>query len=109
MTYALISIPFMLLALAVALALTPWRDRPAARRLWAGIGLAAAALAILTAVFDSLMIASDLFTYGEGHTLGPTIGLVPVEDFCYPIATALLAPAVWFRLTARKERRDAND
>ncbi|WP_336660319.1 lycopene cyclase domain-containing protein [Leucobacter sp. USHLN153] len=109
MTYALISIPFLLLALAVALALTPWRRRRAALQQWTAIGLAVVALAILTAVFDSVMIASDLFSYGHGHTLGVTIGIVPVEDFSYPIATALLAPSIWFRLTERREPRIADD
>ncbi|MFD5601327.1 lycopene cyclase domain-containing protein [Leucobacter sp. NPDC058333] len=108
MTYLLISLPFLGFALIAALALTPWRNRRVARRQWAGTGVAVIALAILTTVFDSLMIAADLFTYGHGHTLGPTVGLVPVEDFSYPIAVALLAPALWTRLTFRKDRPDAH-
>ena len=115
MTYLLISVPFLSAALLAALALTPWREQSAARRQWAATGITIAVLAILTAVFDSLMIAADLFSYGHGHTLGPTVGLVPVEDFSYPIAAALLAPALWIRLTSRRRsgapraRKDPND
>ena len=108
MTYLLISIPFLAAAVAAAAALTPWRDRRAARRQWAATGIAILVLAILTTIFDSLMIAADLFTYGHGHTLGPTIGLVPVEDFSYPLAVALIAPALWTRLISRKERPHAH-
>ncbi|SDQ15857.1 lycopene cyclase domain-containing protein [Leucobacter chromiiresistens] len=107
MTYLLISIPFLSAALIGALALTPWRDPHLARRQWAATGIAIVVLAILTAVFDSLMIAADLFSYGHGHTLGPTVGLMPVEDFSYPVAAALLAPALWTRLTARRPSADA--
>ncbi|MBS3182324.1 lycopene cyclase domain-containing protein [Leucobacter manosquensis] len=102
MTYLLISIPFLGAALLGALALTPWREPAVARRQWAATGIAIVVLAILTAVFDSLMIAADLFSYGHGRTLGPTVGLVPVEDFSYPVTVALLAPALWTRLTTRK-------
>ena len=95
MTYALICLPF--LAVAVILTLAAARTLPpgARRRRWVAIGFAAALVLVLTAVFDSIMIAAGLFGYVDGTRLGPAIGLAPVEDFAYPVVTVLLVPAVW--------------
>lgn len=65
-----------------------------------------AALFLLTAVFDTIMIATGLFHYSPGHLLGLHIGLAPVEDFTYPLAGALLLPALWAALRARRGARD---
>ena len=71
----------------------------------AAAGLSVAALWVLTAVFDNVMIASGLFDYG-GHALaGFRVGLAPVEDFAYPLGAALLLPAVWLMLTRPRRRR----
>ncbi|MCU1432030.1 MAG: lycopene cyclase protein, partial [Actinotalea sp.] len=43
-------------------------------------------LALMTAVFDNLMIAAGLFEYGESKLAGLSIGLAPVEDLAYPLA-----------------------
>ncbi|MFB4350250.1 lycopene cyclase domain-containing protein [Microbacterium sp. CR_7] len=84
---------------AVTLAiLTPRARRPRA----AAVAIAAAALIVLTAVFDSIMIASGLFHYSPDHLLGVHIGLAPLEDFAYPVAGALLLPALWAFLRARR-------
>lgn len=56
---------------------------------------AALVLVVLTAVFDNVMIAVDLYSYAPGHLLGPHLGLAPIEDFSYPIATAIALPGVW--------------
>lgn len=57
--------------------------------------VAIAVLAVLTAVFDNVMIASGLFDYG-GETLnGFRVGLAPIEDFAYPLAAGLLLPGLW--------------
>ena len=69
------------------------------------VGLALAALLILTAVFDTVMIGVRFFTYADPHLLGVRIGLAPIEDFAYPIAGALLLPAVWTLLRSRREAR----
>lgn len=53
----------------------------------------------LTAVFDSLMIATGLFTYSPDRISGVRIGLAPIEDFAYPIAAALVCTALWRRAT----------
>ena len=69
---------------------------------WRAVGLAFAALAVLTAVFDSVMISMELFHYDDAHLLGANIGLAPIEDFAYPLAAALLLPGLWVWLTRRK-------
>ena len=59
---------------------------------------------IMTAVFDNLMIAVGLFEYSSGHTSGLRIGLAPLEDFGYPLAGALLLPALWALFGGVEER-----
>jgi len=104
-TYALICLPF--LAVAVVVAVVAVRTLPPGRRRrrWAATGLAGALLLVLTAAFDSVMIAAGLFGYVDGTRLGPTVGLAPIEDFAYPIAAVLLVPAVWTLARRRGERR----
>ena len=52
-------------------------------------------LFVLTAAFDSIMIAAGFFHYDPSALAGPLIGLAPIEDFAYPLAGALLLPALW--------------
>ncbi len=59
------------------------------------------ALWVLTAVFDNVMIAAGLFDYGHELLLGVYVGQAPVEDFAYPLGSALLLPALWLLLTSR--------
>ncbi len=92
MTYPLIVLPF-LAATAVVVLLTA--SRPGfGRRMTASL-VAAAVLLVLTAVFDNIMIAADLFTYPEHLISGLRIGLAPIEDFAYPVCAAFLVPAVF--------------
>ena len=92
MTYVLISLPFLLAALIL------WvlrrRSAPQQFRVTA---LVAAVLLVLTAVFDNLMIWAELVGYGDAQRLGLQVGLVPVEDFFYPLVAALVVPALWPR------------
>jgi small toxic polypeptide LdrA/B/C/D len=106
-TYALICLPF--LALAAVLAVVAARALPPGQRRarWVATGLAGVLLLVLTAVFDSVMIAAGLFGYADGTRLGPTVGLAPIEDFAYPIAAVLLVPAVW-TLASRRGRGRAD-
>ena len=52
-------------------------------------------LLLLTVVFDSLMIAVDLFRYDEAQLLGWSVGLAPIEDLAWPVAAGLLLPSLW--------------
>jgi lycopene cyclase domain-containing protein len=64
----------------------------------------AGVLLVLTAVFDSLMIAADLFRFDESRLLGWHVGLAPVEDLAWPLAAALALPALWELLGPRPAR-----
>ena len=97
MTFWELNAVFLGLGLGVLLA-AALVGRVRARHVGA-ILLTTAALWVLTAVFDNVMIASGLFDYG-GHALaGVRVGLAPIEDFAYPLGSALLLPAVWLLLT----------
>jgi len=92
MTYGLIVLPFA--AVTVAAVLLTLR-RPRFGRRMAASGVAAAVLVVLTAVFDNLMIAADLFSYPPELISGARIGLAPIEDFAYAVCAAFLIPAVF--------------
>jgi lycopene cyclase domain-containing protein len=71
----------------------------------AAAALTAAVLVVLTAVFDSLMIAAGLMEYTAAHLVGWFIGLAPIEDFAYPIAAVILLPALWLLAAPRPRYR----
>ncbi|PZU49618.1 MAG: lycopene cyclase domain-containing protein [Microbacterium sp.] len=99
MTYALLTLPFLAIAGLVALATA---RRPDFGRRMRASAWTALVLVVLTAVFDNLMIAADLFTYPEHLISGIRVGLAPIEDFSYPVAAAFLLPALWCLLTPRR-------
>ncbi|WP_404442261.1 lycopene cyclase domain-containing protein [Microbacterium marinum] len=101
MTYLLIVIPFVVATVALTLATV---RRPRFGDRMRRSAFAAAALVVLTAVFDNLMIAADLFTYPEHLISGIRIGLAPIEDFAYPVCAAFAVPAI---LTLLRPREDA--
>jgi lycopene cyclase domain-containing protein len=103
-TYTLIVVPFLIVAAIVTLA-TTLRPRFAARM--RASALTALVLVVLTAIFDNVMIAADLFTYPEHLISGIRIGLAPIEDFAYPLAAAFLVPAIRILLTPRTAEEDA--
>jgi lycopene cyclase domain-containing protein len=92
-TYLWMNAIFLGLAVVLA-AVVLWR-RPGARRLVAPAGIALAAVLLLTAVFDNIMIGVGLVAYDADLISGLFVGLAPVEDFAYPVAAALLLPALW--------------
>jgi lycopene cyclase domain-containing protein len=59
-----------------------------------------AAVVVLTAIFDNIMIAAGLFEYDSRFLLGIYIGLAPIEDFFYAVLACLLIPAAWSRFSA---------
>ena len=106
MTYLLLALPFLAVAVAAAVV----AHRVAARRGgkgpvgWRPVVLAAVALFVLTAIFDNVMIASGLFAYSDAHISGLRLGLAPVEDFAYPLAGVILLPALWYLFGSRRAR-----
>lgn len=112
MTYLVLNAVFVAVAAAVA-AVALWRRRATGRasgRTAASVGLALLVVLLLTAAFDNVMIAAGLFTYEPGLISGLAVGLAPIEDFAYPVAAALLLPAMWSllgRVPARPSTTEA--
>jgi len=93
MSYLALNTVFLVVAAAAAAAALLLRPRT--RALYAAAGLALAAVLILTAVFDNIMIGVGLVAYEPALISGIFVGIAPVEDFAYPVAAALLLPALW--------------
>ncbi len=111
MTYLWLDAVFLLVAalvLAVAVLRAPDRAE-LVRRWWLPVVAAGVLLAVLTAVFDNLMIGAGLMTYDDVHLSGARIGLVPLEDFAYPLAGLLLLPAIWLLTRRRPVAARASD
>ena len=96
MRYAALALVFLGVAAAVSAVAAVLR-RPD-RRWWACTGAVAAALLVMTAVFDSLMIAADLFRFNSAELLGVRVLRAPLEDFAWPLASALMLPSLWLLL-----------
>ena len=52
-------------------------------------------LCLLTAVFDTLMIAVGLYVFDGDKILGVYVWGAPIEDFAYAIAAAVGMPVLW--------------
>ncbi|KUM35038.1 prenyltransferase [Arthrobacter sp. EpRS71] len=103
MTYLWLALVFIAAAVVAGVIFARQGTRSGeARKHWKAVGLAFAALAVLTAVFDSIMIGMELFHYDASHILGLTIGLAPIEDFAYPLAGAVALPGLWMWLTRKR-------
>ncbi|MDD9206394.1 lycopene cyclase domain-containing protein [Georgenia sp. 10Sc9-8] len=100
MTYLLLNAPFLALAVALAVVARLRVRRPAALPVLVTVAL----LAVMTAVFDNLMIAAGLFEYADDRRSGLSLGRAPLEDFAYPVAGALLLPAMWHLLRPGAQR-----
>ena len=91
----------VLLVLAVLVA-------PVLRRLRPGpLVWGALVLVVLTVVFDTLMIAADLYVFDPDLILGVYLWGAPVEDLAYALAASMLMPALWAGLGRRQDRRAA--
>ncbi|MDJ0338870.1 lycopene cyclase domain-containing protein [Cryobacterium sp. PH31-O1] len=93
MTYLLLNGVF--LVLAALLAVVAVLRRLISARFIAAVAVALTLTLLLTAVFDNLMIGAGLFSYDPEHISGLFVGLAPIEDFAYPLAAAILLPALW--------------
>ena len=93
MTYLLLNAVFLGLAAAVFLAAV--LSGALSRRRIIATGIALAAVLLLTAIFDNIMIEIGLVDYDPTRISGLRIGVAPIEDFAYTVGAALLLPAVW--------------
>lgn len=57
---------------------------------WRAIAFATAALVLITAVFDNVIIGLGIVAYDESLISGLKLGLAPIEDFAYSLAAPLL-------------------
>ena len=112
MTYPVLALAGVSIAFIVGALLT-WvafrRNRSLPRPLhFTAVIVTVLVLFVLTAIFDNLMIGAGLFHYAPEHLLGVSVGLAPLEDFSYPLAGALLLPALWIALQrgGRQRRQD---
>lgn len=62
-------------------------------------------LCLLTMVFDTTMIAADLYVFDPDKILGVYLWGAPLEDFAYAIGAALAMPVLWTVLERRAARR----
>jgi len=58
-------------------------------------------LCLITMVFDTAMIAADLYVFDESKILGVYLWGAPLEDFAYAIAAGLAMPVLWTVLESR--------
>ena len=100
MTYLILNAIF--LAVAAAIAALALVRRLIFGRFVVAVTLALALTLLLTAVFDNLMSGAGLFSYDPAHISGLFVGLAPIEDFAYPLAAAILLPALWVLLGRTK-------
>lgn len=110
MTYLLMSLPSLGVGVVVfAIGGAHARRRGAVRRYFSSWAAATVALLVLTAVFDNVMMAAGFFDYGSEQISGLRLGLMPIEDFLYPLAGALLLSGVWQLLSGPRETRGHGD
>lgn len=62
-----------------------------------------AALLVLTAVFDNLIILAGIVGYDSTKLLGLYVGVAPIEDFFYAILAAILIPILWQIFDPKKQ------
>ena len=70
---------------------------------WPAVGITAAILLVMTAVFDNIMISIGLVAYNESLISGAFIGVAPLEDFAYTIAAVVGLPSLWVLLGRRRD------
>ena len=101
MSYLGLAAAFLSLAAAAAAWATVRRGLTA--RWWATTAMTTAILLALTVVFDSLMIAADLFRFDEASLLGVRLWRAPLEDLAWPLVAGLLLPSLRELLTRPTE------
>lgn len=110
MTYLLMSLPFLGIGTIVFLiGSVHARRKKATRRYFSSWAATTAVLFVLTAVFDNAMMAAGFFDYGAGHISGIRLGLMPIEDFLYPLAGALLLAGLWQVLGGSSTQKEGHN
>lgn len=92
-TYLIVNVVFLLIVMLML------RVKPVLPSRAAMITLAM--LLVLTAIFDSMIIAFDIVGYDQAQILGIYIGRAPIEDFFYALMAAIVVPTLWNSLGRR--------
>lgn len=101
--YLALALVFLAIAIIAGVLLSLLATRRQRPRVTAVVATMAV-LVVLTAVFDSVMIAAGLFHYAPELVHGARVWLAPIEDFAYPLAGAVLLPGLWALLRSRRPR-----
>ncbi|GGL02517.1 lycopene cyclase domain-containing protein [Curtobacterium luteum] len=106
--YALLAVPFLAVAVVVAVlagVVSARRDRVAGRASGPGrraavvsAVVAGVVLLVMTIVFDNVIVTLRVVAYDPSLISGAKIGAIPVEDLAYSIGAVLLLPALWVLL-----------
>ncbi|QDZ15628.1 lycopene cyclase domain-containing protein [Humibacter ginsenosidimutans] len=111
--YPILALIFLAAAAAVAVMaveLSPRKRRDTFRRWSVPAVVSSVVVVLLTAVFDSLLIAGDVIRYDDRLLSGIRVGSAPIEDFAYPLAAILLVPSLWSLVgTIGRPRRPIDD
>lgn len=104
------SLPFVGVSVVVFLAGAAHAHREGTGRHYVSTWAAATvALLVLTAVFDNVMMAAGLFDFGSEEISGIRLGRMPLEDFLYPLAGALLLAGCWQMLSGSRGSKEHAD
>lgn len=106
--YALLAVPFLAVAVVVAVVaglVAARRARAAGqppergRRVAVVSGvIAGVVLLVMTIVFDNVIVTLRVVAYDPSLISGAKIGAIPIEDLAYSIGAVLLLPATWVLL-----------
>ena len=92
------------LAIAAVAAIIAWRRLPLP-----AVGVTAAVLLVMTAVFDNIMIGIGLVAYNPELISGEFVGIAPFEDFAYALAAIVGLPSLWVLLGAGDRAKPRSD
>lgn len=107
--YSWLNLLVLAAALLLALCAAAWLRRRGRPLRWAAVAIAATGVLLLTLLFDNVMIAFGLFSYTPEQISGLHLGLVPLEDFAYPLVAALLVPILWQAFAGRGEPEQGSE
>lgn len=94
-TYLILNILFIVFVLVVLRVRPGW---PRKRLVYT-----AAALLLLTLVFDNLIISMAIVDYDPAKILGITLGEAPIEDFMYAVLAVIIVPVLWGKMSTNNE------
>lgn len=110
MTYLLMSLPFIGVGVIVFAAGARCAHRRGTSHRYLGSwAVATSVLLALTAVFDNVMLAAGFYDYSADGISGLRLGLMPLEDFLYPLVGALLLSGAWQLLNGTEQIGSGSD